>query len=463
MDLKKIMTGMVVVVLAMIALSVAHMISAGAYERPKDISRPGELNRQDCRVGVLAGYDSEVVSRRVFPRAQIVGFHEFDDAFLSLLAGKIEAFVYNEHVLNVALRAYPRRLKMLDEPISRSPGVVFVSNKRPDLLPMVNGFIKYYRKSGLYDDMYLRWCQSDVYVPMPKLSDVSGKEGVLRIGTSGTEEPSSFFDDSGELTGFDIEFIRRFAKMMHLKPEIVCLPDESILDRLVAGELDIVIDDYDANEAKKGILVSDSYFDSDMKVLVRRGNSDGVMLGSKRLGFTKVLIKDPRVRLFTVGFFTTLALTFLSTVVGCLFTWLIRLTRRYVPEVVQSMIDAVLEVVRLLPPPVVILAVSCVILTSASMWVVAVVAFSFWFAAFHVPIGNSLREWLPVSRVKLVELIQWTSVVGSIGVCDLTMAADIVCGRTLAAFGPLLSVAAAYCLMSWIVDRVIRWLERKFA
>jgi len=446
-----------------VALSVAHLISAGAYERPDNFTKPEELNRQDCRVGVLTGYDSERISRREFPRAQIVGFHEFDDAFMALLAGKIEAFVYNEHVLNVALRAYPHRLKMLDDPLTRSAGVALVSEKRPDLLPKLNTFIANYRKVGYYDDMFVRWCQSDVYVPMPKIPVDNATTNVLRVGTSGTEEPSSFYDDSGELVGFDIEFIRRFAQVNHMRPQIICLPDEVILDKLADGVVDVVVDDYNANEVAQGALATDSYFDSDVRVLVRSGDASGMMLGSTRLGFSKRLIKDPRVRLFTVGFFTTLALTVLSAVFGFLCAWVLGLVIRHVPPFVRSFINGLLEVVRLLPPPVVIMTFGCAILTGASMWTVAVVAFSFWFAAFLVPAGYGVRAWLPVSRVKLVELMQWTSVVGAIGVCDLTMAADIVCGRTLAAFGPLLSVAAAYCLMNWIVDRGVAFIERKLA
>ena len=449
--------------LVAVVLSIAHLISAGGYDRPDNFTKPEDLNRQDCRVGVLAGYDSEKVSRRAFPRAQIVGFHEFDDAFMALLAGKIEAFVYNEHVLNVALRAYPHRLKMLDEPITRSAGVVLVSQKRPDLLNRLNRFIANYRKSGYYDDMFVRWCQSDVYVPMPKIPVDNTTTNVLRIGTSGTEEPSSFYDDKGELAGFDIEFIRRFAQVEHLRPQIVCRSDEEILGELASGELDIVIDDYNANEVEAGMLASDNYFDSDVRVLVRNGDASGMMLGSTRLGFSKTLIKDPRVRLFTVGFFTTLALTVLSAVFGFLCAVVLRFMMRHVPGFVQKGIDGLLEVVRLLPPPVVILTFSCLLLTTASMWTVAVAAFSFWFAAFLVPAGDGAKAWLSVSRVKLVELMQWTSVVGSISVCDLTMAADIVCGRTLAAFGPLLSVAAAYCLMNWIVDRGVAFIERKLA
>ena len=460
MKVRNILIGAVV---AATVLALAHLASAAKYSRPDGFKRPADLNRQDCRVGVLAGYDSERVSRNVFPNAQIVGFSEFDDAFMALLAGRIEGFVYNEHVLNVALRAYPNRLKVLDEPIASAPSVVLVSTNRPDLVEKLNVFIRNYRKSGYYDDMFVRWCQSDEYVPMPVIPEPDGSKGVLRIGTSGTEEPSSFVDDSGDLTGFDIEFIRRFAQVQRLKPQIVCRPDDVILDELRKGELDVVIDDYNANEVEPGMLHTAGYFDSDTKVLVRGGDGAGMMLGSTRLGFSKTLIKDPRIRLFTVGFFTTLSLTFLSAVFGFLFAAVLHVVNLRAPAFLKTAIGTVLEVVRLLPPPVVILTVGCAILTSASMWVVAVMAFSFWFAAFLVPAGDGVRAWLRVSRVKLVELMQWTSVVGSISVCDLTMAADIVCGRTFAAFGPLLSVAAAYCLMNWLVDRGVAFVERKLS
>lgn len=445
-------------------LAIAQLVSFSAYERPVGISKPSELDRQDCRVGVLSGYASEDVSRKLFPRAQIVGFHEFEDAFMALLAGRIEGFVYNEHVLNVGARAYPNRLKVLDEAISREPAVVLVSPKRPDLLPKVNAFIARFRKSGVYDDMFLRWCQGDEYVPMPAVPEIAGATETLRIGTSGTEEPSSFVDDSGALVGFDVEFARRFAQFARVKPQLLCRPDEVILDELKAGKLDLVIDDYSAAEAEPGLLVSDSYFDADMKVLVKAGDDSGMMLGSTRLGYSKKLIRDPRVRLFVVGFFTTLALTLLSALVGFGLARGLREIDVRLPGPVQGAIAFVLNVIRLLPPPVVILLVGSAVLTSADGWWLAVGAFAFWFAAFLEPTAkDGPRVWVPTVKTKLVELMQWTSVVGSISVCDLTMAADIVCGRTLAAFGPLLSVAAAYCLMNWIVEKVGEWLERKLA
>ena len=443
--------------------AIAHLVGAGSYGRPAAFSRPIDLDRSDCRVGVLAGYDSEAVSRRVFPHARIVGFREFDDAFMALLAGRIEGFVYNEHVLNVGLRAYPNRFRVLDEPLSRSPSVVLVSQKRPELVGKLNAFIRNYRRSGVYADMFTRWCQSDEFVPMPAIPEASATNGVLRIGTSGTEEPSSFWCDSGELTGFDIEFARRFAQYLRLKPEIVCRPDARILGELAAGELDLVIDDYNANETEPGVLASDGYFDSDMKVLVKGGDDSGLMLGSTRLGYTRRLIRDPRVALFVSGFLTTLALTLLSALVGALFALPLGALLR-LKGVPRPAVAGFLEVIRLLPPPVVLLLFGCVVLSSASAWTVAVGAFAFWFASFVAPVtGGGARAAVPVVKTKLIELMQWTSVVGALSICDLTMAADLVCGKSPAALGPLVSVAAAYLLMNWIVKEIGDYLERKLA
>ena len=464
MQKKSKLKGFLTVGAVLAVLAIAHLVSSSAYERPKAIQSPSELDRQDCRVGVLAGYDSERVARQRFPRAQIVGFHEFEDAFMALLAGRIEGFVYNEHVLNVGARAYPNRLKVLDESLQRTPAVVLVSPELRDLLKQVNAFIAGYRRSGCYDDMFTRWCQSDVYVPMPEVPEIKVAKGVLRIGTSGTEEPSSFVDDKGDLTGFDVEFGRRLAQFTRLRPQIVCRPDDEILAELKEGKLDLVIDDYAATEAPDGVLVSEGYFDADMKVLVKGGDDSAVMLGSTRLGYSAKLIRDPRIRLFVVGFLTTLALTFLSALIGFALARVIREIDVRSPKPLRRFLAGVLDVVRLMPPPVVILMVGSAILTSADGWWVAVGAFAFWFAAFIRPVvGADPCLMIPIAKIKLVELVQWTSVVGSISVCDLTMAADIVCGRTPAAFGPLLSVVAAYCFMNWIVVRVCDWLEGRFA
>lgn len=436
----------------LVFLVALHLIGLAVYERPVTFARPVDLNRQDCRIGVFAGTDSERIGRRVFPRAQIEGFDDIDDAFTSLLAGNIDGFVSSEHILNVGRRAYPNRFKILDDSLGDAASVVLLSPQRGDLLAEMNKFIANARQLGIYDEMVARWCQSDDYIPMPEIPEVGGDAEVLRIGTSGEEEPSSFFDDDGNLTGFDIEFARRFAQMVGLKPEIVCRPRNLILQELLEGELDLVIDNYTVNEALPGVRASDDYFDSEMKVLVRTGDESAMMLGSTRLGYSGHTFADPRVSLLLTGLATTLFLVLISLILSLGGTLaLARLECRVTSET-RAWIVLVFRVIRYLPPPVMILIVGAILTSAHFSAVVIVVPIVLAFLASVEPTLFSPRDViLKVLRERAIDLVHWTTMAGMLFICDLFFAIDLICGRTLFALGPLASLAAAY----WLINRLI--------
>lgn len=444
---------------AALVLALVHLAVESYYERPVTFERPQDLNRQDCRVGVLTGYASETIGRRVFPRAQIVGFDDFEEAFMAVLAGTIEGFVYSDHVLNVGLRAYPNRFKILDESLSDAPSIVLLSPQRGDLLAEMNKFIANTRALGIYDDMVARWCQSDEYVPMPEIPEADGSNGVIRIGTSGEEEPSSFYDDDGNLTGFDIEFARRFAQMVGMKPEIVCRPDGTILQELLDGKLDMVIDNYTIGEAIPGVRASDSYFDSEMKVLVRSGDEATMMLGSTRLGYSRRIIKDPRLSLLLSGFVTTILLCLFGGALGLIFARGLREIEHCLTRGGRAKLSMCARAIRLVPPPIVIMILSCLGFGATQCWLAIVIAVALWFACNVEPVLFEHPRLLEVVlSERLVDLIQWTSLAGALSVCDLTMAIDLVCGRSPVAVTPLVSVAAAY----WCAGRLVQHAGRKY-
>lgn len=446
----------------LVGLVVLHLIGLAVYERPVTFARPTDLNRQDCRIGVMSGYSSERVGRRVYTRAQIIGFDDFEEAFIALLAGNIDGFVYSDHVLNVGLRAYPNRFKILDDSLGEAASVVLMSPQRGDLLPEINKFIANTRQLGIYDEMVARWCQSDAYIPMPEIPEVSNAQEVLRIGTSGEEEPSSFYDDDGNLTGFDIEFAKRFAQMVGAKPEIVCRPSNVILQELLAGELDMVIDNYTVNEAIPGVRASDDYFDSEMKVLVRAGDESAMMLGSTRLGYSRRMIADPRIKLLFVGLGTTLLLVVFALALALGATiGLAVLERRVKPEV-REWVQLLARVVRYLPPPVLILISGAIITTSHLSAIVFLVPIVLSYLASVEPILFAPREVaLKVLRERAIDLVHWTSLAGMLSICDLFFAINLMCGRTFLALSPLVSVAAAYWLVNRLISAGFDELERR--
>lgn len=442
-------------------LATVHLLGLAFYARPVTFARPIDLNRQDCRIGVMAGGDSERIGRRVYARAQIVGFDDFEDAFTALLGGGIDGFVYSDHVLNVGLRAYPNRFKMLDESLGDKQAVVLLSPQRGDLLPELNKFIANCRQIGVYDEMVARWCQNDTYEGMPEIPEADGSKGVLKVGTSGEQEPSSFVDDAGHVTGFDVEFARRFAQMMGLKPEIVCMPNGAILEALNNGELDMVVDNYTVTEAIPGIRSSDDYFDSEMKVLVRSGDEERMSLGSTRLGYSKRFLTDPRLVLIIRGILTTTSVLLMTLLVTlAIASGVIVLERQLKPQYGGYMMT-VIHVVRLIPPPIVLLVFA--IFTPMGLSGVAfVLALAVGFAARIVPVLKlPMIEALPFLRNRAIDLLHWSTVGGLLMVCDLVFACDLVFGRSLLALGPLVSVATAYVLVGWGIEILFRKLEEK--
>lgn len=447
----------------LVGLVALHLIGLAVYERPVTFARPTDLNRQDCRIGVMTGYSSERVGRRVYSRAQIIGFEDFEEAFIALLAGNIDGFVYSDHVLNVGLRAYPNRFKILDESLGEAASVVLMSPQRGDLLPEINKFIANTRQLGIYDEMVARWCQSDEYIPMPEIPEVSNSQAVLRIGTSGEEEPSSFYDDDGNLTGFDIEFAKRFAQMVGAKPEIVCRPSNVILEELLAGELDMVIDNYTVNEAIPGVRASDDYFDSEMKVLVRSGDESAMMLGSTRLGYSRRMISDPRIKLLFIGLGTTLLLVLFALALALGGTVGLAILESRVTGEVREWIRLVAHVVRYLPPPVLILLCGAIITTSHLSAIVLLVPIVLSYLASVEPTLFAPREVaLKVMRERAIDLVHWTSLAGMLSICDLFFAINLMCGRTFLALSPLVSVAAAYWLINRLISAGFDELERRF-
>lgn len=442
-------------------LATIHLLGLAFYERPVTFAHPMDLNRQDCRIGVMSGGDSERIGRRVYARAQIVGFEDFEDAFTALLGGGIDGFVYADHVLNVGLRAYPNRFKMLDESLGEKQAVVLLSPQRGDLLPELNKFIANCRQIGVYDEMVARWCQNDTYEGMPDIPEADGSRGILKVGTSGEQEPSSFVDDAGHVTGFDVEFARRFAQMMGLKPEIVCMPNGAILEALNNGELDMVVDNYTVSEAIPGIRSSDDYFDSEMKVLVRSGDEERMSLGSTRLGYSKRFLTDPRLVLIIRGILTTVSVLLMTLLVTLALASGVILIERRIGPIRGKYLMTAIHIIRLIPPPIVLLIFA--IFTPMRLSGVAfVLALSVGFAARIVPVLKlPLSEGLPFLRNRAIDLVHWSTVGGLLMVCDMVFACDLVFGRSLLALGPLVSVATGYVLIGWGLERGFAYLERK--
>jgi polar amino acid transport system substrate-binding protein len=66
------------------------------------------------------------------------------------------------------------------------------------------------------------------------------REGVLRLATEGSTPPFSYFRN-GQLTGFDVEIGNAIAARLHVRPEWVTAPFDTLLIGLQQGRYDLIV------------------------------------------------------------------------------------------------------------------------------------------------------------------------------------------------------------------------------
>ncbi len=76
---------------------------------------------------------------------------------------------------------------------------------------------------------------------------------------------------------------------------------------------------------------------------------------------------------------------------------------------------------------------------------------------------QAIKNILPAIGNEFISLLKETSVIGYIGVIDLTKAAERVMSRTMDAYFPYLSIAAIYLVMVLGLNFLIKKLERRLA
>lgn len=79
----------------------------------------------------------------------------------------------------------------------------------------------------------------------------------------------------------------------------------------------------------------------------------------------------------------------------------------------------------------------------------------------HIILPQSIRIAIPSLFNEFIMLLKETSIVGFIGLMDLTKASDFIRSRTYSAFFPLLIVAAIYLLIVTVLTSFFSKLERR--
>jgi polar amino acid transport system substrate-binding protein len=465
------------------------------------------------RIAVFAGAIQDHYVVHTYPEAQVIHLNGHADLITSLKTGKVDAGIIIATSAPDILKANPD-IGLLGEPILPvSQAAAFRPGDR-ELRERFDRFMATILADGTHADMHARWFEADAKqalmpdIPLPETGPV------LRLGTSVFVGLPYVGLVDGHYVGFDIELARRFAAHEGMRLELTPLEFSTLIPALTAGKLDLIASALAVTEERqKQVAFSTPYAEVSSVTLALKKNMEpggqGIaeaprpeetepapgFLAGLEASFYSNLVLEQRWRLVLNGLWATLLISVASTLLGTLLGALIcylRMSRRTLPRLLGS---GYIFLIRGLPVLLLLMLIFYVAFASVNIdpLIVAVIAFGMNFAAYvsemfrtgiegvdrgqteagiamgftrlqtflYIVLPQATRRILPVYRGEFISLVKMTSIVGYIGVQDLTKAGDIIRSRTFEAFFPLIMVAAIYFLVIWVLGLALDHIDRR--
>ncbi len=466
-----------------------------------------ELTFDDFRApgtkfAVMTGSDWGYEIIKSYPEAEILQFSNAADIYTAVDAGKVDVgmgFLSSRPELK---KTHPD-LAFIEEPFISLPYGFGTQNtdEGKALCKELNAYFRQLRDSGEYDKLKAKWESEDRTGDVMGQYTFSGENGTLMVATGGLWVPMTFF--AGDtLTGEFIELIYGFCEQAGYKPIVEAMSFEAELTGIASGAYDIVADTVTITEERTdNICVTDQLLSGSVYLLVKAERKQkevskaSVFFSDIGASIKRNFIDEDRYKMLLSGLGVTVALACIAGVAGTLLGGIVCYLRMNRNSLCSAFASLYIRVFRGVPIVVLLMVLYYIVFNNNSLsafWVSAI-AFSLDFSAYcseifrsgieAVPKGQAraakalgfrpshafrkvvwpqaLIHILPVYSGQFIATVKLTSVAGYISVMDLTKASDIIRSRTFEAFFPLFFTALIYFLISALLIRLLRVVEKK--
>ncbi len=476
------------------------------------------------RWGVPTGSVFDTWAQQQYPGAEIVQYASPADMLLALTTRKLDAVLVDIINGKLALKSNPD-LAILDRGFYNTPLGVGFGKGDGDLRARFNAFLAGIRNDGTYRQMYDRWIEGDPEkAVMPDIPRPKGGRKV-RLAVSVADLPYVAYMNGAYVgfdielmlrfaarENLDMEIITM--EFSSLVAALASGKADMITDGIsISPERSKLIDfsDPTAEMVTAALVRRESLSPShpgasaqaaqaaqpvgpSAPAAVPAAEARG-LLASLREGFVRNLVTEKRWKLIVDGLARTVVISLLSalfgTLVGALVCWMRMSGRRFA----RSAAGLFISVLRGMPVLVILMIIFYVVFAALDIdpVIVAVIAFGLNFGAYvsemfrtgiegvdrgqteagiamgftkyqtfvNIVLPQAARRILPVYRGEFISLVKTTSIVGYIGVQDLTKAGDIIRSRTFDAFFPLIMIAVIYFGATWFLGLFLDYLDAR--
>ncbi len=282
------------------------------------ITSADQMNDGKYTITVSTGAAAASVIPDIFTNANITYNNSDADAYMMLRSGKADAYAHDRITLEYAMASGDLEgFSILDKAYNSIDIAVGVNRKySEELLAEVNAFIKQIKEDGTLDDMRKRWVL-DGNDTMPEIPEPVSPDPdrVIRIGTAGLVVPMTYYGENNEITGFEVELIKRYAYYANVNVEIEVMGFDSIVAGLQSERLHMAFSNLNVTEERKEVIdFSEAYLVSEIVLMVKsdriphtdeitslddiNGKRIGYLMGASYQPYLKELFPDSELLAF---------------------------------------------------------------------------------------------------------------------------------------------------------------------
>ena len=475
---------MAVILLTMMSITV---YAEAPQERKPEVSTFDELSGKTISMLTGAPFE-ELISSKVPDVKEFTYYSTSSDMALALTSGKTDAFLQNTAVGELFVNRNPS-LALFPEPLKKAEFGIAFSKGSKERSKWQAAYDKVC--AGVIDELWEKWTGLDDSVKNLPVQDWEGKNGTIRVAACDSLEPMSYLNGDGELKGMEIELILMMAKELDYKVRFTSMEFSGILAAVESGKADMCCGSLIITEQRREVVDFIPHHDTAFILLVRSAEAEETadFWGSLSESFNRTFVVENRWTLILTGLCNTLIIAVASGIAGLVLGFILTSLKRKNNKLISALISVYNTIVAGLPAVVILMLLFYVVFAKSdiSPVIVSIIGLTLIFApkAYSIIINavdsidkgqleaalalgytekkayrrvilpQAKRIYFPLLRNQFVLLLKETSVVGFISAMDLTHAGDVIRGRTLEAFFPLITIAIVYFILVWLFTFLI--------
>lgn len=126
-------------------------------KKAPDVSDPAQLNDPKRVLAVKLGTTGDLISGKLFPKATVNRFKEETACVMEVVAGRADAFIYDQISIEKHHRENPDTTLAILKPFSYEPYAIAIRSGDFDFLNWLNQFLETIKADGRYKELHSKY------------------------------------------------------------------------------------------------------------------------------------------------------------------------------------------------------------------------------------------------------------------------------------------------------------------